>query len=428
MNNRANPPKRRHFEWEPSFHNGSRILNTIATARTIGVSGRVQFDGAALAYWGPVLNSAVRADSQVGTLAAKATCIRNAINNPSVSLTDPDQFLDACDTAFTELEQRPKTEFVAYSSLTYSGDSPLDEIEDDGIRIVWLSPKSKNDFLASANDARKQVAEFLAARNVQRDVSDLTILLAHVSARNAEDAHERAVNSVDRLRGLVNVMANSSRGVNPFHQFASPHAMNRFRGGPYQTIHKPDGSLALETVWYEPRWSHDVSARLKDPQNFGQAIQKFWSLSQANPLKAHISDGLMRYCRATDLHDFAPSLIGMWGVLEALTGSQKGDDVVDRIRKLFNDHEDAQLIANHIRLRRNENVHSAITPRASEHDAILVQLNILVSQILFFYINEGNRFRNRNELFSLLKFSNDPTVLERQQELMAFFASYKARS
>src|SRR5205814_2185896 len=127
----------------------------------------------------------------------------------------------------------------------------------------------------------------------------------------------------------------------------------------------------------------------------------------SNPLKAHISDSLMRYCRALDVHDFEPSLIGMWSTLESLTGSHRGDVVVDRIRKLFKDHALAEMMANHVRIRRNSNVHAAITPDTTEHDAILVQLNILVSQILFFCFTDGRQFRNVNELFSFLDFSID---------------------
>jgi hypothetical protein len=426
MNDKTNSQRPRHFEWEDGFRDRSRILKTIGDARKIGASGSAEFSGAELTYWEPVLNSAVRANKKVGTLAVKAICIRDAIKNSSVSLKEPDQFLNACDDAFIALEKQPKTEFVAYSSLTYTGDSPLDEIEVEGIKITWLSHKSKSEFLTNANNARKELADIIAARNIKQ-VSDLAILLAHVPARNFADAQELAVNSFDRLRGLVNLMANSSRGVNPFHAFATPHAMNRFRAGPYQTIHKPDGSLAAKTVWYEPGWWHDVNPRLEDPRDYGQKIQLYWSRVQENPLKTHILDGLMRYCRALDVHDFVPSLIAMWSTLETLTGSRDGSEVVDRIRKLFKDHDDARMVANHLRIRRNENVHSAITPRATEHDTILVQLNLLVSQILFFCINEGNNFKCPDELFTLFKFSNDKAALKRQRELMAFFASYKDR-
>jgi len=180
--------------------------------------------------------------------------------------------------------------------------------------------------------------------------------------------------------------------------------------------------------WYEPRWHHDAeSVRFPDPSEYGKAIRNWWMRYRSNPLKEHISDGLLRYCKALDIHDFEPSLIGMWSTLEALTGSHRGDTVVTRIKALFRDHREAEMVANHIRMRRNSNVHAALTPDSTEHDPILVQLNIVGSQILFFCLSECKNCKNVEELFTFLDFSIDQPWLRRQQSLARFFLRYQGR-
>jgi hypothetical protein len=306
--------------------------------------------------------------------------------------------------AFDRLRQRPRSKFILYSSLTYGGPQPISSIRDGHVRIAWYPADATNAFIRKADDARKQLSHLLTGRKINADVTNFSTLLTYVDAHDAKEAFELANDSADRLRGMLNLLINSSRGVNPFYDLSTPHAMNQFRRGPYHTMHKPDGSLAAEMFWYEPRWHHEAdSVKFADPKNYGKAIRKWWGRFQSNPLRAHIADGLMRYCRALDLHDFEPSLIGMWSVLESMTGSSSGDVVVKRIKRIFEDHREAVLVANHVRIRRNSAVHSGTTPQSSEHDAILVQLNILVSRILFFCLSDGRKYKSTEKLFAFLE-------------------------
>jgi hypothetical protein len=146
---------------------------------------------------------------------------------------------------------------------------------------------------------------------------------------------------------------NSNNGINPFARIAHPHAVNRFRNGPYRTVHNLDGSLATGTLWYEVRWAHETpSVKFDGADKVRKNLKTWWNRLQQNPLKNHIKQGLLRYCRALDMHEADPSLTEMWGALESLTGTQreKGDLTVDRIAQLFLDRDNARQIANHIRV------------------------------------------------------------------------------
>src|SRR5205085_574672 len=147
---------------------------------------------------------------------------------------------------------------------------------------------------------------------------------------------------------------------------------------------------------------------------FKRNLQGWWAKLQHNPLRNHIKQGLLRYCRALDLHDAEPALLEMWGALESLTGTQreKYDVTIDRAVKLFVDREDARQIAHHVRLRRNSTIHAARTLNRQEADAILVHAEKLVSRVLFFCLSEGRRFQDQSELFNFLELSLNKTTLK----------------
>jgi hypothetical protein len=417
----------KHFGWESGF-DIPRILGYLAACRKIDATQRVSFDSYEYRFWLPVLESAVRAHQDVGQ-QLKHRSISEAVNDASVTLKDPPEFLNRCETAYAKLTARPKQDFVVVSSMTYAGKPLFSRINDGAVRIQW-QPNSRSKFMRALKDARAGLARQRATHRVPDEPADVTNLLAHVSAYDVHDAHTLASDSIDCLRGMLNLFINSNLGVSPFGRIGRPHAVNRFRVGPYRTVHKLDGSLATETFWYEHRWLHETpSVKFSATEKFRKNLQSWWSRLQQNSLKDHIKQGLLRYCRALDLHDAEPALTEMWGALETLTGTQreKGDLTVDRIVQLFIDRDEARQVANHIRVRRNATVHAARTLNQQEADAILVHAETLVSRALFFCLGDGKRFSNRNELYQFLDLRLDAAKLNRMIALSNFFVQYQGR-
>lgn len=415
-----------YFEWEKGF-DPKLLLSKLAHCRTIN-NGRCSFDAAEHAFWTPVINSSIKADKIVGSL--KSLAISQTISDPAETFNDPATFLARCDTRFEILKNAKKTKYVAVFHITYVGPKLFDSIDDGSCRIYWQR-NATNKFYSKALTARKKLADLLDAKNVSAETNKLTALLAHVEAINPEHAHDQAADAVDRIRGLLNLIVNSNRGLNPFARLMKPHAINKFRLGPYRTIHNTDGSLAAEMFWYEPRWSHETeTAKFKDdPKTVKKSISKWWKKTRKNPLWDHIADGLTRYCRALDQHDTDATLLDLWGALEFMTGTQneRYDVTVDRIIRLFKDSIEARQIATHLKLRRNSSVHAARSIRHEEIDTILIQAETLVSQILFFCINHGMNFKNQRELVRFLDVSLDQAALKRNNEIVRFFIKFHNR-
>ena len=416
------------FRWEPGFNN-PLLLSKIVNCRNVEANGRVSFNSLDYQFWLPVLESAIWAAEEVGHL--KHGCIVQAVSDPSVSLKDCDAFLKRCDKAYLALSSRPKAEFVVMMSMTYSAEPLFKSMADGDVRIVWAS-KQNTQFMRAARRARAGAKAVRRSHSVSEEPSDICHLLVRVSAHDPHSAHAIAADSTDSVRGMLNLFVNSNLRVNPFGRMARPHAINRLRPGPYRTVHKTDGSLATETVWYEHRWLHEspsVKFEKAGPKKFKAALRGRWAKLQRSPLRNHIRQGLLRYCRALDQHDAEPALLEMWGALENLTGTQreKYDVTVARAARLFIDQLDATQVAHHVRLRRNSTIHGARALGQQEADTILVHAETLVSRALFFCLDEGHRFADHHELFRFLDLSPNGDELKRTLELARFSLKYKNR-
>lgn len=412
----------RHFEWKSGF-NRNLILSRLAHVRKIE-GGRCFFSGGDREFWVPVLSSAIQAD--VAARSLKERCISQSLSDPAITLKDAEAFLHRCNDAYAALSKRTKSTFILYTTITYSGPKPIDWIADGPHRISW--PKTTARLVRKAVAARDSLSHRHEGYRVASEGEELTPILVRVAGYDALDAFETANDCVDRFRGMLNLLLNSTNGLNVFGGLAAPHAVNRIRRGPMHTLHKPDGSLATETFWYEPRWEHSrPTVQFENARTFGDQLSGWWrKLHHGNPIADFTADGLLRYCRALDLHEADAALLGLWQVLEKMTGTDKYDLLVSRISKLFRDHDDAREVANHLKVRRNQTVHSSHDIRREAH-VILHQAETLARQILFFCIKNDAKFKSQSELEEFLDMPLDQRKLARHRELADYFSKYQSR-
>ncbi len=411
------------FQWQRGF-NQNLILSRLREARTVK-DGRSSFDSSPYHFWLPVLVSAIASSGM--TEAEKTSCVRSAVSDGAILLNDPATFLKRCELAFRKLKQRVKSKFLIYTTITYDGPKIIDWIADGDARIYW-EPSSSSRLLRKIKFAQKDLEFYKRARKITDDEQGLTPVLVHVNAFDAIDAFNVANDSLDRFRGLLNLLINSGKSVNPFSGMSTPHAVNRLRRGPFNTVHRADGTLATETFWYEPRWSHEQeTAKFSNAQDYRKQVLRWWKKLQKSPMNDFIATALLGYCRALDLHQADASLLGMWQVLEKLTGTDKYDLLIDRISRLFKDHSDAREIANHLRVRRNLTVHST-HDLSRDGSTILLHVEMLAAQAIFFYLNYGNRFEKLSDVLFFLDLPLDPKKLALQKDLICMYRKYQDRS
>lgn len=406
------------FAWEPSF-DGSRILKKLSDCRTIS-DGRCSWHAAIYRYWLPILDSAITAPPQVGSL--KSLCVRRALNDPELKLSDANAFLDRCALAFEQQSKKAPKPYVLYCSITYDGPSLINEVQDDRCRIRWQRGKHSK-FHRAADKAREKLSDVLRSYGVSTRTEGLTHLFVETEAHTDEEAYEVTTKSVDKLRGILNLVVNRHRQINKLGFMPKPHAINRFRPGPYATLHRPDGALAVDEFWYWNDWRHDLaSVKFSEPPaKVRRDLVGWWKRAHDNPLAAHVAEGLLRYCRALDQHETDSTLIGLWGALESLTCTARGksyDTTVDRVTRLLDPHEEVRQIALHIRSRRNSTIHRALSPKTDEIDVVLTQAEVLVAETLRFCLRNKQRLKSSQELSQYLDLPLNEPQLRRTAELI----------
>lgn len=413
------------FNWESDFDR-SFLLGQFAKARKIR-DCKCSFTSADYRFWLPVLRSAIRSDRSARSL--KRVCIVKALSDPAEPLNNPESFIEKCNAIYDDLKTRTKKKFIVFCTITYDGPKLFTTIKDDNCRICWQA-KEKSRFYKSAHRARKTFEKKLAELKLPQDPKGLTGILIHLEAFDARDAFDLSADALDRLRGILNLIVNTNRSLHPLVSLFSnkPHAINKFRLGPFRTVHNIDGSLASELFWYEPRWDHESpSVKFAAPAEQTRAsIKKWWKRSHSNPLRDIIYEGLLRYCRALDEHDSSAALVGLWGALEALTGTQKEkyEITISRVSRIFKEHPETRQVALHVKNRRNSMIHAARTLEDDEADVVLYQADILVNQMLAFCIKNTFRLQNQNELIRFLDLPLDGHALKRDRELMQYRMKY----
>lgn len=415
------------FRWEAGF-DPSFILREIDKVRTVKDT-KSSFSAGEYEFWLPVLNSAIVATGRGKAL--KSSVITKALSDGSYDLKKPaEQFLALCETKLSQITAAQLNDYVVFCQVTHKGPRLLTEIKDGDTRIVWDPPKSNPSYKATLETRKSDTLE-----NVKRNcgVTDedegLVPVLVFVRALNPKSAYEIGIDAIDHLRGIINLLINSQRQINPMAALSSspPHAINRIRRAPYQTVHKLDGTFATEIIWYEPRWSHSAK-----PITFSgslprhrKTIMKWWRNSKSGPLAELLSEGFVRYCRALDNHDRDVSLMELWSSLELLLGTYKNDELVSRVVRLFNDETTARQLAEHIRVRRNATVHAGSGPDHLEADTVVMQAQRLVSRTLTFLTAESVPFKSTREFYQFLDLPLNSRELERQQKLIGEFIKYR---
>ncbi|OAI44324.1 hypothetical protein AYO42_00835 [Rhizomicrobium sp. SCGC AG-212-E05] len=419
----------KHFRWHREF-DGPFILRKFEGFRSVK-DKQVTFDAYQHEFWKPILSSAIKASTDVGQL--KALVLSKAMADPTLDLGDSEAFLEACEARLTALRSEGFKDYMVFFRITYVGPRPFRTLQDGTTCVVWKPSASSAAYKRARRERRKDEDVEHLVKQSKADWSEdkATDVLVHVKALSAHHAHDIAADAFDCLRGLMNFFVNRQRTVNPFGALSGgpTHAVNRFRTAPYQTVHNSDGSLAVKTIWYEPRFSHErPSIKFSQPLTVhGNIIRKWWKKIVQGQLREHLVEGYIRYGRSLDNHDQAVALTQLWSTLEMLMGYPRHDAVVSRTIKLFDEETIARQLVEHIRLRRNESVHTGQAPEFLEADTILTHADHLVRRALTFFTMESGLFKSTREALNFLDLSLDIRDLKKQKVLIEGFIKYRGK-
>ena len=228
-------------------------------------------------------------------------------------------------------------------------------------------------------------------------------VIVTLSAKSHAEAANRALDSIDLLRGIWNFYENRGHGIRISSGKRKP--VNKFILGALHTLHEPNGNLATNTWWFDPEYVYQI-----DPYNPSRDLERIYKfqktgrkLLRKSRYSQDIVSAILRYTRALDLTNWEDAFLRLWGVLEHLTGTGPDDShkvTTRRAAFIFGGEEYSRQVLIHLRDYRNRAVHAG--SENHEIEAYMYQLKRFVESLLEFHLGSKFGFKNLKEVSTVL--------------------------
>lgn len=249
--------------------------------------------------------------------------------------------------------------------------------------------------------------------------------------RTPEEAFYSATESLETIRAIWNFREN----VVLIHQTNSPtdKPVNKFRLGPFQSIHHPNGSLASRYFWYQQPYlatdypgtpyrfsKNEWQQKQKYERRFRNSINKI-------PYQEQFIEILREYNSSLDRPDVENNFLRLWTMLENLTGINEDpklqyDSLIQRASFIWRERKTTKIILEHLRQARNNFVHQSVSHE--EIRTCFYQLLWIVNKLIEFHFHSAGKFKSIEELGHFLQLTKDETTLKRHIKLRQYALNF----
>lgn len=324
------------------------------------------------------------------------------------------EVLDAALDNLKMLRKGPLKRYIVFCYLTLAGDRPSRFFRLNEGTVSF--PNSSNRLLKRIEASHRRLCQTHSRIYQQPEITlSFRPVLTHVKARTPHDAIKIGRDSIDDVRGLINLFENSKTFYRK--SYGKLYPINKAKLTPIMTVHTAEGDAAFDSIWFDNAWEAPSTSLNphKDingfTQNFGKWISK---IRRRHGLSASSQIAIRQYVRSTDSSDWRQAFLNLWIAIEYLTSSKEADyrRLIDRASKIFYDHQEYVEILQHLRHRRNQLIHEAEDAPVSE--TIVYQAKHIVEELIRFALANRIGFRNRQEMAEFLDLPTQELELKRR--------------
>jgi len=368
----------------------------------------------------PVLISAIKFDKRIPE-SERLAIVRRGVASV---LDQPSPNSQILRTAIAQGQEayfrRPAEEMVLLTSVSLMPRTKFRERMIEESRLVFSKsvPKAFTSSWIREHSALYEVADH------PRSYMKVQVAL---TARSTREAMERGFFDLDFLRGVWNFALGFRKyrltligtGNKPF---------NSILLGPQFSVHTKNGVLVEEELGIVGNF-HEVNPVSGTAATRAIAAweRKVYRRLAAIGHRTKLKEAFVRYARALDEKDQDACLLGLWSLIEGLTGTlgARYEVTIRRAANLFTSPEPNRSVLQHLREHRNGIAHSG---RESELGELLVsQAKLFVEELLDFHLAQGRHFENFEEACQFLDFPGDRARLKRQIDLRRLALSLRER-
>lgn len=311
-----------------------------------------------------------------------------------------------------ELAKRPSTYYVLTSvSISNIG---LRKIELDGCLFKFY----KSNFPRKFKNRKDPILARTRGVKEVKSVESIgyTKVVIETTANSEQIAVSKGLRALDQLRSLYSLFLNNvSESIGNEWE-----PINKIRLGEYHTVHKEDGSVYPDMLWYDPTYKYTSPASSQHigniVKNVKYIIGKLAKLHYA--YRGVVNESLLRYVRAFDEQNQNVAVMRAWGALEGIAAPKESncDSVTRRCAFLFDEPEYHKQILEHVREYRNRNVHAGEESNTAKIQGFQIQRYF--KQLILFHVYHVGHFDKISEANAFLDMPTCHTKLLSSRKLI----------
>lgn len=402
-------------------HNPIPLIIELEKTRSVNAEGNVQFGGFGIMVAFPKLEAMVTINPEI-TLEDKLGIVQQSIFKAGRKgeLTSQAIMAEIIKLEKEYLSSRLQNYTLATSLSIDNYYHKLPNLQINKNRITFTRNFPK--YFTKPIYNNSQINFFLGKRGFPTKYLCARIA---VKAKSIHQATEKALVSFNLFRGILNFGINYGQQSFLFGG-ASRKPINKILLGPIHTLHKPNGKMAANDLfWYEPEYREPLQPYHNNIVGEFDKILKFVGEARRAIQKSKISkklqDAILLYNDALDSYNYEVSYTKLWAVLELLTGTGTDDDhkvTVRRVAFIFNNPEEERVHIDILRRFRNDLVHRG--HMNAKLEIFVYDLKLYVEKLLRFLIFNHFRFNSFSDVAYLLDRSTNYKELNKWVKLASY--------
>jgi len=409
------------ISWNKNY-NPAKVIEKIESSRKIK-DGKVTFEGWGFKEFEVLIYSMLIFPPQIPEIDARELVSKAIFAAGAKGVVTPQSILREANKLEREYQNLPVHRFALATSISVDMFSELPRIRPGNNLVIFervlpkrfrrarqgLSHRSKDTLFADPP------TNYMAVR-------------VHVSAKTVHDAANKALETVDFVRGIWNWVENRRHPMR-MSWGGKQKPVNQIILGPLHTLHKPNGDLAADSIWwYEPSYLGAIRPLRVDGEKkkgFYKSLAFFRRRLKNHKYPDVIQESIIRYTRSLDERILPTAFIKLWGVLELLTNTVGAsyEATVKRTAFLFEERDYHFQVLQHLRKYRNSSVH--MDSENSEIETYLYQLKNYVEVLIGFHIGNKYGFSSIQDAASFLGLPYDDNALVKRIKKLQFARKFR---
>lgn len=401
-------------EYDPN-----RLAQKIEQSRVIAENGGVSFTGFGHVEYVALLFSMLNFSSEIPEIEGRRIVEQAVFRTGEREHITAQNILAEINRLEGEFLRRPFNRYMLVTSLSVSRMALLPKVKINNAYITFGGQLSQ-----VCQRERDRIIADRARHVLYTDVpNDYLITKVYVSARSPHEATDIALNALDLIRGIWNWFYNHGKFMRMLFGRRAP--VNKIVQGPLHTLHLPNGNLATETFWYEPRFYSPQQIYNPTPEmerlcKFSRNVRKRLVKCQYRQV---IEESIVQYVRALDERDWEAAFLRLWSILERLTNTDETHkDTIRRASFIYEEREYYRLVLKHLKDFRNKYVHEAAG--SSEIETYMYELKNFVEALLSFHLGNKFGFKSLAEALEFLDLPSDRDLLASRIKLIRYAQKY----